>query len=309
MKRHLIMPMHFDTSSEMFDPKMWGQDNEGSAEFEAWKTQKRLQLAGQYGSEKIDRKVQDFVDLGRLPFSIISYHNLFFQQARDSFVLGSYYPALTALCALGERILNHLILDLRSFFDSSQHDKKVHKRSSIDDWGKAIRVLDDWGVFQTPEVLSAFPSLALLRHRSLHFNLETTNSVRGDALDAHKHMSIIVEEQFGFPWKKVISGTKGAFFLRENAEQEPFFKHYYLPVSPRVSPYYSVGHYKRLMVFLDWSDDPSGEGTDQEFSTIFEAVSEHNRVPSELPPQEGVSAFVIFPDGVKSAQFAPRWYS
>jgi len=47
---------------------------------------------------------------------VIAYHNSFLRRVRDAFASGNYYPALTAGCALGERILNHLILDLREEF-------------------------------------------------------------------------------------------------------------------------------------------------------------------------------------------------
>jgi hypothetical protein len=67
--------------------------------------------------------VKNATDLGAKSFSLVAYHNDFHEQARRSFVAGSYYPALVAACALGERILNHLLLDLRGSFKGSRSYK------------------------------------------------------------------------------------------------------------------------------------------------------------------------------------------
>lgn len=78
--------------------------------------------------------------------SLLTYHNGLHEQARRAFVTGAYYPALVAACALGERILNHLVLDMRDSFKSSDHYKKVYRKDSLDDWPFAVVVLTDWKV-------------------------------------------------------------------------------------------------------------------------------------------------------------------
>ena len=65
-----------------------------------------------YGAFDAQTKAQNLKDMGNAPFSILAFHNKFLHQIRDSFILGAYYPALTGACALGERILNHLALNL-----------------------------------------------------------------------------------------------------------------------------------------------------------------------------------------------------
>jgi hypothetical protein len=82
----------------------------------------------EYGIEDADRKLQDFIDLGEKPVSILAYHNRFANQVRQSFVVGGYYPALVAACALGERILNHLVLDLRDYFKGTAEYKRSPAR-------------------------------------------------------------------------------------------------------------------------------------------------------------------------------------
>jgi len=77
-----------------------------------------------YGELGIDCVLQNTHDLGPKGMSLISYHNAIDEQARRAFVVGADFPALVGACALGERILNHLILDLRESFKSSAHYKK-----------------------------------------------------------------------------------------------------------------------------------------------------------------------------------------
>src|SRR5713226_6381401 len=60
-------------------------------------------LVWEFGEASAEQKRQNFIDLGPKPLSILAFHNRFFQQIRVSFVMGAYYPTLTASCALGER--------------------------------------------------------------------------------------------------------------------------------------------------------------------------------------------------------------
>jgi hypothetical protein len=89
----------------------------------------------EYGFDNADTKLRDFIDLGIKPVSILAYHNRFADQARRSFVVGGYYPALVGACALGERILNHLVLDLRDYFKGTAEYEKVYRKKSFDNWG------------------------------------------------------------------------------------------------------------------------------------------------------------------------------
>ena len=100
------------------------------------------------------------------PLSVLSYHNRFFRQARDAFVIGAHYPALTGACALGERILNHMVQDLEGSFRSTRQYKLVYDKDSFDDWEKAISVLEAWGVL-LPEVVVDFRSLEAQRNAAL----------------------------------------------------------------------------------------------------------------------------------------------
>jgi hypothetical protein len=140
-------------------------------------------IADGYRMRSLDQKLTDFSTIGPAVSSIIAHHNVLLRQVRSAFVGGQYYPALTGACALGERILNHLVIELREEFRATPEYKKVHGKDSFDDWGKAIRVLNAWAILQ-PEAARAFEELGRLPHRSLHFNADTVVRLRDEALRA-----------------------------------------------------------------------------------------------------------------------------
>ena len=190
----------------------------------------RLQF--KYGAMHVDRVVEDVRDLGPKGMSLIAYHNQIHQQARDSFVTGAYFPALVGACSLGERILNHLILDLRDFYKTSPQYKKVYRRASFDNWQFAVKILEDWKVLASG-VGEEFLSLSKLRNRSIHFNVETYSVLREDALSALKILGRIIGKQFGYfgtqPW--FIGDTPGAQFVKQGWETAPFVQVYIIPRS------------------------------------------------------------------------------
>ena len=114
------------------------------------------------------------------PSSIVAHHNILVRQVRDAFVAGQYYPALTGACALGERILNHLALDLRDEFRATPEFKSMYGKNSFDNWPRVIETLENWQVLQ-PQAAVALRELGQLRHRSLHFNPETVLNTREHA--------------------------------------------------------------------------------------------------------------------------------
>ncbi|OGP50216.1 MAG: hypothetical protein A2Y79_07875 [Deltaproteobacteria bacterium RBG_13_43_22] len=112
MRRHRILAFFdFDTRSRRLTEPI-REEWEESIKAQHRQNRENIvrRLKSEFGKVEIDQKIQNFVDLGTKPVSIIAFHNAFFSQVRSSFVVGSYYPALTGACALGERILNHLIL-------------------------------------------------------------------------------------------------------------------------------------------------------------------------------------------------------
>lgn len=229
----------------------------------------RLKL--QYGALDIENVVKNAADLGPKSMSLLAYHNRLHEQARRSFIGGMYYPALVAACALGERILNHLVLDLRDSFKSSEHYRKVYRKDSFDNWPLVISILTDWNVF-VDGVGPDFLALGELRNRSIHFNPDTYQSMHGEALSALQRLNAIIAKQFGYfgnqPW--FIENTPGAQFLRRAYEKHPYVLAYIIPRSGFVGPLYGMersqeGHW----MHLDYADYGDDEFSDEEFARLY----------------------------------------
>jgi len=230
-------------------------------------------LLYEYGSAAADIKVKNFIDLGSKPLSILAFHNRFLEQIRRAFVVGSYYPALTAACALGERILNHLIRILREDFKSTPEYKRVRRKDSFDDWDKAISVLESWGVL-LPEVTQTYRELRTLRHRSIHFDPAVDTDDRSLALKAIRKLSTIIGRQFGSfgnqPW--FIPGIRGASYIKKEAEEWPFVKRVYIPNSHLVGPLHKLGPVNGridLVHVYDDNDYEDREISDDEFRSLL----------------------------------------
>lgn len=246
MKRYRVLGLDFDSSAtilameirEEWDEKIKEQHRRNREDVK----QELLRL---YGSHAAEQKLQNLIDIGAKPLSILAFHNKFFEQIRRAFIIGSYYPALTAACALGERILNHLILILRNDFRNTPKYKEVYRKNSFDKWEIAIDFLESWQVL-LPGVVETFRELAKLRHRSIHFNPAVDRDDRPLALQAIKCLNKIIGMQFGWPFSGFgsqpwfIPGIRGESYIKKDFENEPFIKHIYLPnchlVGPRNTP-------------------------------------------------------------------------
>lgn len=224
-------------------------------------------LSQEYGSGRIKDTTKDARDLGSNEFSLLAHHNEMHLQARSAFISGAYYPALVAACAIGERILNHLILDLREDFRSSPHYRKVYRRDSFDNWQFAVDVLTDWGVL-VEGAGDDFLALSKLRNRSIHFNSDTYVTMRDDALEALKTLGRIIGRQFGIgrqPW--FIKNTPGAMFISREWESHPFVRTYLIPLSGYVGPEYGMEFDERFgWRHLDYHDYGDGELDDDAFA-------------------------------------------
>lgn len=231
----------------------------------------RQSLIAHFGEQAIDQKVDNFLCIGAKPMSVMAYHNRFFEQVRRSFVMLDYYPALVGACALGERILNHLILDMRDFFKSTPEYKQVYRKDSFDKWEVPIDTLEAWGIL-LPEAAVEFRALKALRHRSIHFNVGTYSTLREDALAAVVHMRTIIEQQFGSfavrPW--FISGTKGHVFIKKEWETHPFILTYFVPSCPFVGPLFGMAPDQNgAWNIFDKADYGDGDWSDEEFTREY----------------------------------------
>jgi hypothetical protein len=228
-RRHLSWGADFDTRSIFLTTTI--EDDWDDLAKTLWTENRakiREELRREYGEWRLEDKITNYIAIGTKPFSILAYHNSFYGQVRRSFVMGAYYPALTGTCALGERILNHLILDLRKHYKGNPEYRRVYKKQSFDDWRRAIDTLEAWDVL-LPSVLIEFRALQTIRRRSIHFNVGTYSTLRHDSLAAMLHMRKIIEQQFGThglqSW--FIPGTPGQTFLKKEYESNPFISTYF----------------------------------------------------------------------------------
>lgn len=300
MRRYRTVPGDFDSRCLGLGdpiPDHW-EDQVKALERENWE-RTLAGLKSEYGEWNFECKLADFIAIGVKPFSVLAYHNGLFDQTRRAFVQGAYYPALLSACALGERTLNHLILDLRDSYAHTAEHATVATAKSFSNWKVMISTLAAWGVFDLA-VTDLFRRLADLRHRSVHFNPATYTGVRDDALAAITTLRDIIEQQFGaFGLQRwFIRGTKGACFISKAYEVDPFVRRFLAPRSMYVGPLHGV----RLTdegawQFVDWPPDVYGVGevTDEQYCHAF-----NERDPSAVVPTDGpfVPATILGPDDV-----------
>jgi len=272
MKRFRVLNMDFDTRADLVMVKI--QDSWEAEVKELWRRKQSSVKAGlltQYGALAFDQKIANLCDLGAAPFSIVAFHNAFYRQARDAFIIGAYYPALTAICALGERILNHMILLFRDDFRGTPEYKHVYRKDSFDKWDVAIETLVSWRVLLV-ETGEAFNDLWAIRNRSLHFNPETEDDTRGEALAAARAFQAVLERQFTAfatrPW--YIPNDFGISFVRKGFETDPFVAKVVLPNCALVGPAHelerdAVGRW----IAIDPEDYPEVEISDEEYIEAF----------------------------------------
>ena len=230
MKRHRILGVDFDTRAKLI--KMYQEKSELNEQDKSNLDNILNGLKLQFGDNYFDEKIKNLLDIGSKAFSVIAYHNKFLEQIRNAFVFGSYYPALTGSCALGERILNHLLINLRDDFKTTDEYKKVYRKESFDNWELAIETLSNWKML-LPKTTQKFMELKGKRNESIHFNIDTDSNERQQALDAIILIQDIINEQFTAfgdrPW--FITNIPGEIYIKKSCEQHPFVKLIYLPNS------------------------------------------------------------------------------
>jgi hypothetical protein len=304
MKRYLVFAVSFDTRSMILTQEV--KDDWEERIRSQWIENKQQVvdgLAQQYGTWNIDTKVANFLELGREPFSVVSFHNTFLRQCRDAFVVGSYYPALTGACALGERILNHLVLRLRDYHKGTASYKRVYDKESFDNWNTAIDVLEEWRVFIDEVIFKDWKAFAInrtrlskeetdlntssgvadlfrrlhdLRNDSLHFRVDLDVETRRPALRAIQLLQDIVAAQFGvegpLPW--FIPGARGQHFIKKEFENNPFIREFYLPACVLVGPDYRIESVGSALRVSDPGSYEDEEISDERFVELLNTARE-----------------------------------
>lgn len=279
MRRYRVLAGWFDTRAHFLGPAEDRWEDTVKAQHEQSRERVLNGVRAEFGAHDFDRKAADFQAIGPFPFSVISYHNALFAQARNAFVQGSYYPALLAACALGERTLNHLILDLRDDFSHTPEHGDVAQQASWSNWGLMIRTLIAWSIIDDA-VAALFKRLSGLRHRAVHFRAGAYVTMREDALAAIETMREIIAQQFGSfgPQRWYIPGTPGVCFVQRAFENDPFVRRFILPTAVYVGPLHGTkADADGDLQFIDWPPEHYGNGelTDDEYRNVF-----NNRDPA-----------------------------
>lgn len=268
MKRYRICNFDFDSRASLLDdiPEIW---DDKVKELHIKNRNKLISnFILEFGKKNIDIKLQNLKDLGDKPFSILAFHNKFLKQIRNAFISKSYYPALTSACALGERILNHLIINLKEFYKNTKEYKKVYKKNSFDNWDLAIEILNNWDVL-LPDTIKYFNELKIHRNKAIHFNPDTDNNDRILALDSIKCLTNIINKQFSAvgnqPWFFIISGE---IYIKKEWENSPFIQTIYLKNCRYVGYKHKIDSIIPCFIINDNFDYENKELTDEEFSTL-----------------------------------------
>lgn len=275
MKRYRVLNYDFDTRANILKQEIHdGWDENAKKLWQENKRQIREGLIAQFGAIGSTLKIDNFVELGASPISVIAFHNKFLRQIREAFIIGSYYPALTAACALGERILNQLIIHLRDDFKCSKGYKSVYRKASFDNWDIAIDTLEGWSVL-LQNVAADFKDLKDIRNRAIHFNPETDKNDKELALSAIAKLVKIIEGQFsGFgsqPW--FIPGIAGAAYIKKEYEERSFVKRIMLPNCALVGPYHRLEAGPKGWIVQDAHEYEEKDITDAEFAELLKKGS------------------------------------
>lgn len=268
MKRYRIFSFDFDSRAHSLEPVQEGWD-ENVKKLHLENQRKTIdELKEQYGERNLEVKVRNFIDLKAKPFSITAFHNKFLGQIRNSFIVGGYYPSLTGACALGERILNHMMFLLREYHKASPEYKKVYRKNSFDNWPLAIDALAAWREL-LPDAAEKFHDLSEKRNKAIHFNPETDHNERSLALEAIHSIQEIVSIQFSAfgnqPW---IFSVPGEVYIKKEWEDKPLIKHVFIPNSLLVGPYHKVESvYPKVIINDNFEYEDRGI-TDDEFSSL-----------------------------------------
>jgi hypothetical protein len=230
--------MQFDSRSHILQTKI--EDDWAEEVRSQWAENQRLMreaVLHEYGVESGDRKIIDFTALGPAPWSVIAPHNDLVTETRSAFVFGTYYSALLGTVGLGERILNDLILTLRDAHADQPVTRRVAQKNSIDDWGRAIKILTAWQVLDQTNA-ARYRRLAKLRNDAVHYRRGVEARARSSALEAMCLLSQVISHVFapiGGP-PRFIAGTSGNVFLAISSESDPLVQKYFIPSSVLVSP-------------------------------------------------------------------------
>ncbi|MDD2594108.1 MAG: hypothetical protein PHT45_07195 [Bacteroidales bacterium] len=191
----------------------------------------------QWGESDFDKKIERYIKLDLVYIGITEEYYELLQPIISSYCCGYFYPAMTSAGALGERILNRLVIKLRDYFKSSKHYKKIYRKDSFDQWELPTNILKDWGVISN-EVANLFLKLKQYRNDSIHYN--EGYDFEHNSHDAIKTLAKVIDLQFNYISRTDlfwVFDAPGEILLRTDKVDIPFVKEFVLPHCALIGPY------------------------------------------------------------------------
>ncbi len=291
MRRYRVLGWDFDFRANTLNLSTDGWTVEAKEQQQLRINDIEKGLISEFGTRDAREKIKRFKEIGAKPFSVIAYHNALLDQIRSAYVQGSYYPALVGACTLGERILNHLVLDLRNsyaprFKPSKQKRNMIWKNrillgllkrvgfemrevdifadKNFTNWNIMIENLASWSVIND-EVAVLFRKLSKKRHKSIHFNESTIANLQQEAIESIDLLQKIIQKQFPAFGGEYFLPVPGEAYLKKELELKPFFVKYYIPNSRLVTPYNEIIQIEPSVKIKDTENVEEKDITDDEF--------------------------------------------
>jgi hypothetical protein len=196
-------------------------------------------LRRSHGEDRLEQVIQNAIDLGSDPWSVLGWHNQLWLDVKHTFVTCCYYSAGVAAGAVGERIVNHLLIDLADDYATVADQKTIAAKQSPT-FGRALGILRRWSVLE-PNAMRHFERLRDLRNALVHFDVDLYQELRARSLEAVSSLRDAIDAQFGvLVQRRLIPDTPGEMYLKQAFEIEPFIRHYVLPLAFHVSPHHTI---------------------------------------------------------------------
>lgn len=184
-----------------------------------------------WGEADFDAKFQRYLDLNLVLFGVPDEYYKLLSPVVSAYCCAYFYPAMTSAGALGERILNRLVIKTRDYFKHSPRYKKVYNKTSFADWDLPIELLAEWKII-SDEVAKAFSGLKKYRNDSIHYN--EGYDFEANSHDALRLLGEIVNRQFNYTSRTDllwVFNVPGEIWVRTSALDDPFAKEFVIPHS------------------------------------------------------------------------------
>jgi len=271
MKRYRWTSFYIDTERNIVKHPVGSRDPQTvSGAFDA--------VTYKHGLLDIQGKYDRWLSLSPPPLCVpIEWHELILE-VESAYIHGDFYPALTSACCLGERILNHLVIGLRSYFKSNNRYKEVARKDSFQDWDRLIGILSEWGVLND-ELSQNFKELLKLRNPAVHFGSLSDRQEKANL--AVNGIYYVTSKMFGMD-SDYFFVCEGEFYIPKNKIDEPLVKEFIVPHCYFLGYKHRVENINGKPTIVDDDPYPDIELSDEEFTEFRKAWNRGEDKTKEL---------------------------